>query len=40
MKDYLREDIKERKLYDQLLGEVKIKKGKKQKYLDLMSNNG
>lgn len=40
MKNYLREDLKERKLFDLLLAEAKIKKGKKAKYLDLISNNG
>ncbi len=40
MKSYLREDLKERKLFDLLLAEAKLKKGKKAKYLDLISNNG
>jgi trigger factor len=40
MKSYMKEDIKERKLFDLLLGESKIKKGKKMKYLDLVGNNG
>ncbi|QQO07515.1 trigger factor [Breznakiella homolactica] len=40
MKEYLKEDIKEKKLFEIMLGETKIKKGKKQKYLDLMGNNG
>jgi trigger factor len=39
MKEYLREDVKERKLFDTLIAEAKVKKGKKQKYLDLMGNN-
>lgn len=39
MKEYLREDIKERKVFDNIIAEAKIKKGKKQKYLDLMDNN-
>ena len=39
MLEYLREDIKERKLFDILISEAKVKKGKKQKYLDLMGNN-
>lgn len=39
MKEYLREDVKERKLFDMLITESKVKKGKKQKYLDLMGNN-
>jgi trigger factor len=40
MKDYLKEDIKERKLFDILLAENTIKKGKKEKYTDLITNNG
>jgi len=40
MQDYLKEDIKERKLFDLLLAETKQKKGKKTKYLDLVGNNG
>jgi trigger factor len=40
MKEYLKEDIKERKLFDILLAENTIKPGKKEKYLDLMANNG
>jgi trigger factor len=36
---YLKEDIKERKLFDILLAENTIKPGKKENYLDLMSNN-
>jgi trigger factor len=40
MKEYLREDIKERKLFDMLLAENTIKPGKKENYLDLVSNNG
>jgi len=40
MREYLREDIKERKLFDLVLAEAKLKKGKKRKYLDLMGNNG
>lgn len=35
-KVYLKEDLQQQKLFDLLLGEVKVKKGKKQKYLDLM----
>ncbi|TCW60618.1 trigger factor [Treponema sp. J25] len=35
-KAYLKEDLQQQKLFDLLLGEVKVKKGKKQKYLDLM----
>jgi trigger factor len=40
LKEYLKEDIKERKLFDRLIAENTIKPGKKQKYLDLTSNNG
>jgi trigger factor len=40
MKDYLRDDIKERKFFDRLLAENTIKPGKKEKYVDLVSNNG
>jgi trigger factor len=40
MKEYLKEGIKERKLFDLLLAENKIKKGNLTKYLDLVSNNG
>jgi trigger factor len=40
MKEYLREDIKERKLYDRLFVENPIKLGEKAKYLDLISING
>jgi trigger factor len=40
MKEYLRDEIKERKLFDLLLAENKIKKGNHTKYLDLISNNG
>jgi trigger factor len=39
-REYLKEDIKERKLFDLLLAENKIKKGKKENYLDLVKNNG
>jgi trigger factor len=39
MKEYLKEDIKERKLFDILLSENTIKTGKKENYLDLLSNN-
>jgi trigger factor len=39
-RDYLKEDIKERKLFDLLIAENSIKTGKKEKYLDLISNNG
>jgi len=40
MKEYLLDSIKENRLFDRLLAESKIKKGKKQKYLDLVGNNG
>lgn len=39
MREYLREEIRERKLFDLVLAEAKLKKGKKRKYLDLMENN-
>ena len=39
MKEYLKEDIKERKLFDLLLAENTVKAGEKAKYLDLVSNN-
>jgi trigger factor len=35
MKEYLKQDIKERKLFDLLLAENTVTKGKKEKYLDL-----
>jgi trigger factor len=38
-REYLREEIKERKFFDRLLSENTIKPGKKEKYLDLVSNN-
>jgi trigger factor len=38
-REYLREEIKERKLFDRFLLENTIKSGKKEKYLDLVSNN-
>ncbi|GHT92233.1 hypothetical protein FACS1894140_3960 [Spirochaetia bacterium] len=40
MKEYLKEDVKERKLFDILLAENTIKPGKKENYLDLMAQNG
>jgi trigger factor len=40
MREYLKEDIKERKFFDILLAENKINKGKKENYLDLVKNNG
>ena len=39
-RDYLKEDVKERKLFDILLAENTINQGKKEKYLDIMGNNG
>jgi trigger factor len=39
-RSYLKEEIKERKLFDILLAENTIKPGKKENYLDLISNNG
>jgi trigger factor len=38
--DYLREDIREKKLFDLLLAENTIKLGKKENYLDILGNNG
>jgi len=40
MKEYLRSDIKEKKLFNLVLAEAKMKKGKKAKYLDLLADNG
>jgi trigger factor len=40
MKEYLGEDIKERKLFDTLIKENSVKPGKKVNYLDLTANNG
>jgi trigger factor len=40
MKDYLKEDIKERKLFDILLGENTIKTSGNMNYLDFMAVNG
>jgi trigger factor len=40
MKEYIKEEIKERKLFDLLLAENTIKTGKKENYLDLVGNNG
>jgi trigger factor len=37
MKEYLMEDIKERKLFDTLLAENTLKPGKKETYMDLMA---
>jgi trigger factor len=39
-RDYLKEEIRERKLFDILLAENTVKPGKKENYLDLVSNNG
>jgi trigger factor len=39
-RSYLKEEIKERRLFDILLAENTIKPGKKENYLDLVSNNG
>jgi trigger factor len=36
---YLREEIKERRMTDLMLAENTLKPGKKEKYLDLMSDN-
>ena len=36
MMDYLKEDIKEQKVYDIIIGKNTIKKGKKEKYADLV----
>jgi trigger factor len=40
MKEYLKEDVKEKKLFERLLTENTVKPGKKQNYVDLTSNNG
>jgi trigger factor len=40
MLDFLKEDIKERKLFDRLLAENTIIRGKMEKYLDLIPQNG
>jgi trigger factor len=39
-RSYLKDEISERKLFDILLGENTIKPGKKENYLDLVSDNG
>jgi trigger factor len=39
MKEYIRDDLKERKLYELLLAENNIKKGNTTKYLEFMGNN-
>jgi trigger factor len=36
MKEYLKEDIKERKLFDMMIADSKVKKGEKKSYLDLI----
>jgi trigger factor len=38
--EYIKDDIKERKLFDMLLAENNIKTGSKKNYLDFMQNNG
>jgi trigger factor len=40
MKEYLKEEIKEQKVYALLLEKNMIKPGKKENYMDLISNNG
>jgi trigger factor len=40
MKGYLREDLRERKLFDEIFAKITIKNGEKQKYIDLLANNG
>ena len=40
MKEYLREEIKEYRLFNIILAENTLKTGKKEKYLDLIRNNG
>jgi len=40
MTEYLKEEIKERKIFDILLEKNTIKTGNKEKYIDLISNNG
>jgi trigger factor len=40
VQDYLRENIKERKLFDLFIAENNVKKGKKETYPDLMSGKG
>ncbi|MDR2483403.1 MAG: trigger factor [Treponema sp.] len=39
-REYLKEQIKERKLFDMLIRENTVKKGQKKSYLDLIPNNG
>jgi trigger factor len=40
MREYLKEEVKERKVFDLLLEKNTIKAGKKEKYIDLIANNG
>ena len=40
MWEYLKEDIKERRLFDMLIAENNIKTGKKENFLDIMTKNG
>lgn len=40
MTEYLKEDIREKKLFDAVFSEITVKKGEKRKFLDLMGNNG
>lgn len=40
IRDYLKEDIMERKLFDILLDKNTLKPGKKENFMDLMANNG
>jgi trigger factor len=40
MKEYISEDIKERKFFDMLLEKNNVKYGEKKRYIDLFSNNG
>jgi trigger factor len=40
MQEYLKDDIKERKLFDILLKENTVRNGEKKNYLDLLGNNG
>lgn len=39
MMDYVRREVRERKLFDTLLADAKLKKGEKQSFLDLMGRN-
>ena len=40
MKEYLKEDIKEQKFFDILIEKNRVTAGKKEKYMDLLSNKG